>query len=215
MPFESAAAYLPRSRSLTSLRRAAAGCRGCDLYQNATQTVFGQGSRSARIVLVGEQPGDKEDVLGEPFVGPAGAMLESAIAKAGIDARLVYVTNAVKHFRFVVRGKRRIHQKPRVIEIDACRPWLDAEIATLDARVIVAMGTTAARSVLGRSVRIGERRSKPLGVGDSRRVFVTIHPASILRHPESGARHAAFERLVADLRAAAQMAFNVYAPPAY
>ena len=200
----SAAAFLPRSRSLPALRRAAAGCRGCDLYVDATQTVFGEGLRNARIVLVGEQPGDREDIEGEPFVGPAGAMLRSAIERAGIDAGAVYVTNAVKHFRFVVRGKRRIHQKPRVIEIDACRPWLDAELGAVRPQAVVAMGTTAARSILGRTVRIGDRRGKPLTDAGDRRIFVTIHPASILRQPDSAARRAAFARLVADLRAAGE-----------
>ncbi len=205
MPYETAAAYLPRTTSLRSLKRAAAGCRGCDLYEHATQTVFGEGSRGARIVLVGEQPGDREDIEGEPFVGPAGAMLQSAIEEAGIDRSGVYVTNAVKHFRFVVRGKRRIHQKPRAIEIDACRPWLDAEIAAVDPRTIVAMGATAARSLLGRPVRIGDRRGKPL-TSDGRTIFVTIHPASVLRQPDRNARRAAFARLVADLRAAGETA---------
>lgn len=203
-PALGAAAYLPRSRSLASLRRAAAGCRGCDLYADATQTVFGEGPRTASIVLVGEQPGDREDIAGEPFVGPAGAMLRSAIERAGIDLRDVYVTNAVKHFRYVVRGKRRIHQKPRVIEIDACRPWLDAEMAAVRPSTIVAMGTTAARSLLGRSVRIGDRQSPPLQAEDGRRVFVTIHPASVLRQRDGDARRAAFARFVADLRAAGE-----------
>ncbi len=205
MPYETAAAYLPRSISLTSLRRAANGCRGCDLFEHATQTVFGEGSRTARIVLVGEQPGDREDIEGEPFVGPAGATLRSAIEAAGIDPASVYVTNAVKHFRYVARGKRRIHQKPRVIEIDACRPWLDAEIAAVRPRAIVAMGTTAARSVLGRTVRIGDLRGKPFSAGDGRSVFVTIHPASVLRQTDRAARRASFARLVADLRAAREM----------
>ena len=218
MPYETAAAYRPRGTSLSSLRRAAAGCRGCDLYERATQTVFGEGSRHARIVLVGEQPGDREDVEGEPFVGPAGAMLRSAIEEAGIDPAAVYVTNAVKHFRFVVRGKRRIHQKPRTIEIEACKPWLDAEFAAVKPRTIVAMGTTAARSVLGRAVRIGDRRGQPV-TASGRTIFVTVHPASVLRQRDGNARRAVFARFVADLRAAGETLFSgevgVHAPPAH
>lgn len=197
----SAAPFVPRTRSLKTLGRAVRECRGCDLYKRATQAVFGEGLRTAEILLVGEQPGDREDIAGRPFVGPAGAVLRRALEEAEIEIARVYVTNAVKHFRFVVRGKRRIHQKPKVIEIDACRPWLDAEIQAVQPRAIVALGGTAARSIFGRPVRLADRRGEPQRDGNGRLLFVTIHPANVLRQQERAAREATFASFVDDLHA--------------
>jgi len=183
---------------------AARGCHGCDLYKRATQTVFGEGSSRSPIVLVGEQPGDREDIAGLPFVGPAGALLRRALDEAGIAADDVYITNAVKHFRYVERGKRRIHQKPETIQIEACHPWLEAEIEAVRPRAIVALGATAARSLFGRAVRVTSERGKALSLAGGRIAFVTIHPSNVLRQRDSDARHAEFAGLVADLHAVAQ-----------
>jgi DNA polymerase len=187
------------------LRQAALRCRGCDLYERATQTVFGEGPRGAAILLVGEQPGDREDVDGKPFVGPAGTLLRRALEEAGIAAHDVYLTNAVKHFRYVVRGKRRIHQKPRTIEIQACRPWLEAELSSVRAKVVVALGATAATSLLGRTVRIAEHRGRPQPFGGDRAIVVTVHPSNILRQRDAGARRAAFAEFVSDLSTVAML----------
>ncbi len=170
----SAAAFVPARLGLAVLRRAAAGCTGCDLYRNATQTVFGEGARSAQLVLVGEQPGDREDREGHPFVGPAGRLLERALADAGIPRESVYITNAVKHFKWAARGKRRLHQRPREGEIDACNPWLVAEIAVVRPRVVVCLGSTAARAVFGRTVRIKDCRGRFLKAGIADCAFVTL-----------------------------------------
>jgi uracil-DNA glycosylase family protein len=203
-----AASWVPDDPDLPALRAAAPDCRGCELYRDATQVVFSQGGAGARIVLVGEQPGDREDLEGVPFVGPAGQLLARAVETAGIARRDLYVTNAVKHFRFERRGKRRIHEKPGVVHIDACRPWLAAELHVLRADVIVCLGATAARSVLEREVKIGAERGRllepgPLGVAP---VVITTHPSALLRTRGEAERAAAFERFVADLRIAGDAA---------
>jgi uracil-DNA glycosylase family protein len=184
---------------LDALREAAAGCKACDLYRNATQTVFGEGRERAWLMLVGEQPGDREDQTGAPFVGPAGELLDRALEDAGIDRRSVYVTNVVKHFKWKPRGKRRIHQKPNREEIDACRPWLDAELKRVEPRAIVCLGATAAQALIDRSFRVtqqhGELRRSSLGPP----IGATVHPSSVLRSSDSESRHTAYAGLVADL----------------
>ncbi|HEX5369648.1 MAG TPA: UdgX family uracil-DNA binding protein [Dehalococcoidia bacterium] len=189
--------YLPASRDLDSLRNAIAGCRGCDLYQNATQAVFGAGVGGA-LVLVGEQPGDQEDQQGEPFVGPAGGVLERAIADGGLTRGDVYLTNAVKHFKWTPRGKRRIHDTPRASEVRACRPWLAAELEAVKPALIVCLGATAVHSLLGASVRVLANRGKVLE-GDYGPCLVTVHPSSILRVEGSDERDAAYEAFAADI----------------
>jgi uracil-DNA glycosylase len=201
-----AAAFVPRTRSLTTLRRAARGCEGCDLYRAATQTVFGEGAAHARIVLVGEQPGDHEDQEGHVFVGPAGRVLHEALARAKIDEDDLYITNAVKHFRFVERGKRRIHATPRRIEIFACRPWLEAELAVVKPRVVVAMGAVAALALLGSSFRLTQQRGKIVGSPLAPRVIATYHPSAILRAVDGDARREQMRAFVRDLGAAKRAA---------
>ncbi|MPY79911.1 MAG: UdgX family uracil-DNA binding protein [Actinophytocola sp.] len=208
-----AADFLPADRDIGSLRTAASSCQGCGLYQHATQTVFGDVPRDAKLVVVGEQPGDKEDTAGEPFVGPAGALLGRALTEAGIDRREAYVTNAVKHFKFVPpeRGKRRIHQKPSRTEVVACRPWLVAEVEALRPDLVLCLGATAAQSVLGTSFRITRERGQLLdwdvevagNVTDPPAVLATTHPASVLRAKDED-RKRAYADLVDDLRAAAR-----------
>jgi DNA polymerase len=202
----SAEPWVPERPSLPALREAAHACRGCELYREATQVVFSAGTEKARIALVGEQPGDQEDRQGEPFVGPAGRVLADAVAAAGIPRERLYVTNAVKHFRFERRGKRRIHEKPGIVHINACRPWLAAELAVVEPAVIVCLGATAGRSVLGREVRIGAERGRLLepGVVGAAPVLITTHPSSIIRIREPVDRAAAFDSLVADLATAAK-----------
>jgi DNA polymerase len=211
--FPGAQAFVPDGASLTELAQAARNCRGCELYKPATQTVFGAGQPSARVVLVGEQPGDQEDRRGEPFVGPAGRLLDKALADAGIDRAQAYVTNAVKHFRFTgSESKRRIHQKPDASHMAACRPWLDAELALLAPEVVVALGATAAAVLLGRSFRVTKQRGQlmpwdgPSGAEDagvhSGWILATIHPSAVLRTQGEG-RDAAYDGLVSDLRVAA------------
>lgn len=192
--------FLPERFSLPLLREAAAQCRGCGLYLNATQTVFGEGSPTARIVLVGEQPGDSEDIEGRPFVGPAGRILDRALAEAGIDRQRVYVTNAVKHFSFERRGKARLHKKPRPGEIRACRPWLEAELEVLRPSAVVLLGATAAQSIFGPSFRVTRERGKPLQSDIAPLVIATIHPSAVLRVPDPAAREQALDGLVSDLR---------------
>ncbi|WP_422331276.1 UdgX family uracil-DNA binding protein [Rhodococcus sp. (in: high G+C Gram-positive bacteria)] len=212
-PRRSAAPFVPRTSDLDELSRAAADCRGCDLYRNAERTVFGAGRRSARIMLVGEQPGDREDRVGLPFVGPAGKLLDKALESAGIDRDLVYITNAVKHFKFVraESGPRRIHQKPNRTEIVACRPWLFAEMEAVLPDVLVCLGATAAQALLGPSFRLTEHRGELLHLDSGTEVaadpdvFVTIHPSAVLRGPPE-AREGAFAGLVADLEKAARAA---------
>jgi DNA polymerase len=206
-----AADYLPPSRDLEDLAAAAQGCRGCDLFENATQTVFGAGPTSARLMFVGEQPGDREDVAGEPFVGPAGKLLDRALRDAGVDREPVYVTNAVKHFKFVPaeRGVRRIHKTPGRTEVVACRPWLIAELQAVDPDVVVLLGATAAKSLLGNAFKLTAHRGEvlrlPAGTvpeGRDPEIVVTVHPSSVLRGPTE-AREESFAGLVNDLRFAA------------
>lgn len=198
----SATEYLPERRSLKSLREAATRCHGCDLYKFATQTVFGEGSARARMMLVGEQPGDSEDRLGHPFVGPAGKLLDRALGEAGIERRQVYVTNAVKHFKFVERGKRRIHAKPKTIEIRACQPWLQAEISVLHPSLIVALGATAAQSLLDSSFRLLANRGRVISDLLPTPVLATIHPSAILRATDDKSRHREMSKFIEDLIAA-------------
>lgn len=196
----SAADFIPEKLSLKSLREAAEGCHGCDLYKTATQVVFGEGQTGARIMFVGEQPGDKEDLDGRPFVGPAGKLLDRALAEAGISRRDVYVTNAVKHFKFVQRGKRRIHAKPKQIEIRACEPWLEAEIKAVQPKLVVALGATAAQSLLGASFRLTKHRGEIVASPLAPRVIATVHPSSILRARDDESRHAEMSLFIADLK---------------
>lgn len=197
--------WVPDAGGLAQLRRAAPDCRGCELYRDATQLVFSTGRAGAPLMLVGEQPGDREDREGRPFVGPAGRILTSAVEAAGIALRDLYLTNAVKHFRFERRGKRRIHEKPGVAHIEACRPWLVAELAAVDPRVVVCLGATASRAVLGREVRIGAERGRLLEPGPyaSAPVVITTHPSALLRIRDEAERSDAFTALVDDLRLAA------------
>ena len=205
-----AEAWVPRDAGLDGLRAAAPGCRGCELFREATQVVFSSGSARARIMLVGEQPGDREDREGEPFVGPAGRLLDRALEAAGIRRSEAYLTNAVKHFRFEQRGTRRIHAKPAVGHIVACRPWLEAEFEVVRPDVVVCLGATAARAVLGHDVRIGEVRGRVLhergGSALAAPTLVTEHPSAVLRVRDEPARAASFDRLVDDLAAAAEVA---------
>jgi DNA polymerase len=192
----------PPGATLDELREAAAGCTACDLYRNATQTVFGEGEVAAEVMLVGEQPGDQEDLRGEPFVGPAGRLLDEALEAAGIDRRLAYVTNVVKHFKWQPRGKRRIHQKPNREEISACRPWLEAEIERVRPKVLVCLGATAAQALLGPQFRVTRDRGTFVDSPLAPAVTATVHPSSILRDPET--REAELPRFVADLRLVAE-----------
>ena len=187
------------ARALDALRAAAAGCRACPLWEQATQTVFGEGAPNAAAMFVGEQPGDKEDIEGAPFVGPAGQLLDRALVEAGVDRDAVYVTNAVKHFKWEARGKRRIHQKPNASEVDACRPWLEQEIAAVQPEVIVALGATAAQTMLGRAFRVTQHRGELLDSRYGRPIGATVHPSSILRATGED-RNAQFAAFVADLR---------------
>jgi uracil-DNA glycosylase len=197
----SAADFLPARLSLRSLREAAARCQGCDLYEHATQTVFGEGPARAPMMFVGEQPGDREDRLGHPFVGPAGRVLHEAMARSAIAPRDVYVTNAVKHFKFVERGKRRIHSKPKTIEVRACKPWLDAEIKVVRPALIVALGATAAQSLLGSGFRLLANRGRTIN-DLAVPVVATIHPSAILRAPDDATRHREMAAFIEDLKAA-------------
>jgi uracil-DNA glycosylase len=198
----SAAEYLPERLTLPALREAAAGCRGCHLWQVGTQTVFGAGTRAAEAMFVGEQPGDQEDRAGEPFVGPAGRVFDDALEAAGIDRTTVYVTNAVKHFKWQARGKRRIHQKPNWTEMTACRPWLEAELAAVGPRVLVLLGATAAQTLLGRQFRVTQHRGELLESDLAEAVTATVHPSSILRG-EPSERESNFAAFVDDLRVVA------------
>ena len=195
----------PGADDLDTLRHAAAGCQGCDLFRNATQTVFGDGPQHADVVLVGEQPGDKEDLAGEPFVGPAGQLLDRALIEAGIDRSQAYVTNMVKHFKWKPQGKRRLHQKPNAAEIAACKPWLEAEVGALSPQIVVCLGATAAQGLLGRQFRVTQQRGEVLQSPEGWRVTATVHPSSILRAQDEYAREAEFEGLVRDLRGVAAL----------
>jgi uracil-DNA glycosylase family protein len=199
----SAAPLVPERPSLPKLREAAAGCTACDLYKSGTQTVFGEGSRNAEVMFVGEQPGDQEDLAGRPFVGPAGRLLDEALVDAGIDRKAVYVTNVVKHFKWQGRGKRRIHQKPNWSEIAACRPWLEAELDVIQPRVLVCLGATAAQALLGRQFRVTRERGRPVESELAEHVIATVHPSSILRDPET--RDQEYAAFVDDLKVVAKL----------
>jgi DNA polymerase len=188
-----------KPRSLSQLRKEAASCRACDLWERGTQTVFGAGPERAGLMLIGEQPGDREDLAGEPFVGPAGKLLDRALENAGLHRAGVYLTNVVKHFKWVPRGKRRIHEKPNAREIKACRPWLDGEIDRVRPKAIVCLGATAAQALLGRDFRVSRERGEWIASELAPFVMATVHPASVLRSPDEATRHAEIERFFADI----------------
>jgi uracil-DNA glycosylase family protein len=195
--------FLPPRLTLTSLREAARECEGCPLFKDATQTVFGRGPTSARLVLVGEQPGNDEDLEGQPFIGPAGRILDTALSQAGIDRGDAYVTNAVKHFKFTIRGKRRIHKKPGAREIRACRPWLDAELELIKPEVLVCLGATAAQALLGPDFRVSTQHGQLVPSTLSEHTLATVHPSSILRQPTDADRERAMDDFIEDLKVAA------------
>ena len=201
---ETAARLVPERPTLPKLRAAAAGCTACDLYRTATQTVFGEGAAHAQAMFVGEQPGDQEDKAGRPFVGPAGRLFDEALEDAGIDRTQLYVTSVVKHFKWVARGKRRIHQKPNWKEIAACRPWLEAELAIVQPRVLVCLGATAAQTLLGRQFRVTKERGRPIESDLAEQVLATIHPSAILRG-DPKTREQEYAAFVADLRTVAEL----------
>jgi len=191
--------------SLKILREEANRCRACHLWKNATQTVFGEGPQHAQIMLVGEQPGDKEDIAGKPFVGPAGQILDRALEEAGIDRKKVYVTNAVKHFKFVPRGKIRLHQKPNTSEIRACRQWYERELASIKPALVLAMGATAAQCVFGKTTPINKNRGRAIDVDEGIKAMVTVHPSYLLRLPDADAKAREYQRFVDDLKIAADL----------
>jgi DNA polymerase len=192
-------------KSLSKVRLAAQSCRNCDLWKRATQTVFGEGPARAQLMLVGEQPGNDEDLAGHPFVGPAGKLLDRALEDAGIDRKIVYVTNVVKHFKWEPRGKRRIHKKPRQSEITACRPWIEDELAIVKPKALVCLGSTAAQALLGREFRVTQQRGQPVPSPLAPVVLATVHPSSILRAPDEETRDSEYKRFVADLKVAARI----------
>ena len=200
-----AAPLVPAQPTLPALRDAAAACTACELWRSGTQTVFGEGVSEAEVMLVGEQPGDREDVEGRPFVGPAGRLLDEALEEAGIDRRLAYVTNVVKHFKWTPRGKRRIHQKPNAAEIAACRPWLEAELAVVAPRMLVALGATAAQALFGRTFKVTQRRGELVETPLAPFATATVHPSSILRAPDEESRDAEYAAFVEDLRTVAEI----------
>ena len=211
-PLTTAAPLVPARPTLPALRAAAAGCRACDLWKGGTQTVFGEGGAHAKVMFVGEQPGDREDLAGRPFVGPAGALLDKALAEAGIDRREVYVTNVVKHFKWEPRGKRRIHKKPNNLEITACRPWLEAELAVTKPQVLVCLGATAAQALLGKDFKVTQRRGELVASELAPLVTATVHPSSILRAPDDVQRHQQYADFVADLKKIAAVIRQATAP---
>src|ERR1700692_2840268 len=202
-PSKPAELLMPSHPTLSALQKAAKNCHACDLWKRGTQTVFGEGEPEAKVIFVGEQPGDREDLEGKPFVGPAGGLLDKALVEAGIDRTKVYVTNAVKHFKWEPRGKRRIHKKPNTAEIAACRPWLEAEIAAVQPQNIVCLGATAAQSLLGRAFRVTQQRGRLLKSKLAPFIMATVHPSSILRAPDEETRHAEMQRFIEDLKNAA------------
>lgn len=191
---------IPEHPTIRELREAAARCQACDLHKTSTQTVFGDGAEHARVMLVGEQPGDVEDVKGKPFVGPAGQVLDEGLEQAGIDRARVYITNAVKHFKWKPQGKRRLHQKPNAAEISACRPWLDAEIAVINPEILVCLGATAAQAILGRDFRVSQQRGQFIERSGLPLMMATVHPSSILRAPDDQSRDLEMKAFVADLK---------------
>ena len=211
--FPPAETFFPARPSLTSLRGAARHCTACPLFRNATQTVFGEGPRRARLVLIGEQPGDHEDLEGRPFVGPAGSFLEAALARAGLPRGELYLTNAVKHFKFEVRGKRRIHQKPDAGEVEACRPWLGAELALLRPEMIVCLGATAVRAIFGPAARVTRDRGRPLATPYAPWTLMTYHPSALLRMPTGPGRDRAHVDFAEDLQRVARR-YRALAPRA-
>ena len=196
----------PNTSSLSALREAARACTACHLYKRATQTVFGEGPKRAAIMFVGEQPGDYEDLVGKPFVGPAGQIMNRALEEAGIARQEVYVTNAVKHFKWEPRGKRRIHQKPNAREIAACRPWLEAELRIVKPKLVVLLGATAAQTIFGSSFRVTRERGKVLSSKFAPKIVATVHPSSLLRQPDEASREREYRNFVADLRVASKAA---------
>ena len=204
-PPDSAAKLIPDRPTLPSVRAAAADCRACDLWERGTQTVFGEGRRRSVVMFVGEQPGNEEDLTGKPFVGPAGKLLDSALEEAGIDRSQTYVTNVVKHFKWEARGKRRIHKKPNAQQIAACRPWLETEIALVKPRVIVALGATAAQSLLGPKFRVTQQRGQFIESDLAPYVMATVHPSSILRAPDDETRRLEYRRFRDDLKKLARV----------
>ena len=205
MPFpEQPALPLAQQQTLPALRAAAKSCRACELYKTGTQTVFGEGAAHAEIMFVGEQPGDREDIEGKPFVGPAGRLLDEALQEAGVDRQRVYVTNAVKHFKWKPQGKRRLHQKPNAAEVNACRPWLDAEIAVVQPHILVLLGATAAQALLGRDFRVTQQRGQLIERPGLPPMMATVHPSSILRAPDDETRELEMRAFVQDLKRIAQ-----------
>ena len=207
-PGEPVSELVPQRPTLGSVRDVAAGCKACDLYKRGTQTVFGEGPRTAEVMLVGEQPGDAEDLVGRPFVGPAGRLLDTALEEAGIDRSQVYVTNVVKHFKWEPRGKRRIHAKPNAAEITACRPWLEVEIALVKPRVLICLGATAAQALLGKSFKVSKQRGTLVPSPLAPVVTATVHPSSILRASDDESRREEMRRFVQDLRKIAREISN-------
>lgn len=203
-PVLTAAPLVPLRPTLPVLREAASGCKACDLWKTGTQTVFGEGAPHAKVLFVGEQPGDKEDLAGKPFVGPAGGVLDKALAAAGIDRGETFVTNAVKHFKWEPRGKRRIHKKPNSIEIAACRPWLNAEIEVVKPQVIVVLGATAAQALLGKDFKVTQRRGELIESELAPYIVATVHPSSILRAPDDNSRHHEMAKFIDDLKQVAK-----------
>lgn len=197
--YPGAESFLPVKHTLPALRAAVPTCRGCPLYQHATQPVFGEGLATARVMFIGEQPGDSEDLAGRPFVGPAGRLLDDALELAGIDRKDVFVTNAVKHFKYTQRGKRRIHDKPTRYEITACRPWLGAELEVVAPEIVVLLGATAAQGLLGSAFRVTKARGQPVPSDLARYVFATVHPASVLRAPDEELRRQARQDFFSDI----------------
>jgi len=202
---ENAAPLVPVSPTIKKLQAAARGCQACPLWKTGTQTVFGAGPVNATVVFVGEQPGNDEDHAGKPFVGPAGKLLDRALVEAGIDRAEVYVTNAVKHFKWEPKGKRRIHKKPNAREIAACRPWLEAELEVLKPKVLVCLGATAAQALLGRTFLVSKRRGELIESPLAEKAMATVHPSSILRAPDDETRHAEMKKFVSDLKTVAKI----------
>jgi uracil-DNA glycosylase family protein len=204
-PETSAADFFPRRKSLKAFRDAAAECKGCDLWERGTQTVFGEGAHRAEVLFVGEQPGNEEDLSGKPFVGPAGRLLDDALGAAGIDRAHTYVTNVVKHFKWEPRGKRRIHKKPNAGEIAACRPWLEAEISLVKPKVVVCLGATAAQALLGPQFKVTKQRGKFIKSTLAPYIIATVHPSSILRAPDDETRHDEKRKFIDDLKQVAHV----------